>query len=109
LTFAAIAEEWFTHYRQQKEFEGKPLAPSTIEQTVWLLNLKEYRAKGDKGGVAHFLHALSQRQIRTITQLDIAEVMELLAGCCAPIPACGAVTVGHSRDHNSPALCPLSS
>jgi Phage integrase family. len=78
LAFAAIAEEWFTHYREQKELEGKPLAPSTIERTAWLLNLKEYRAKGDKGDVAHFLHALSQRQIRTITQADIAAVMELL-------------------------------
>jgi hypothetical protein len=78
LTLAAIAEEWFTHYREQKELEGKPLAPSTIERTEWLLNLKAYRAKGDKGDVAHFLHALSQRQIRTITQAEIAEVMELL-------------------------------
>jgi integrase len=77
-TFNAIAEEWFKHHREHKQLEGKPLAPSTIERTEWLLNLQAYRARGDKGEVAHFLHALSERQITSITKESIAEVMDLL-------------------------------
>jgi integrase len=77
-TFNSIAEEWFKHYREQQDLEGKPLASTTIERTQWLLNLQEYRSKGNKGDVPHFLHALSQRQIGSITQGEIAQVMDLL-------------------------------
>ena len=48
-TLSTIAEEWFKHYREQKELEERPLAPSTIERFEWLLNLQAYRANGGKG------------------------------------------------------------
>lgn len=77
-TLNAIAEEWFKHYREQKELEEKPLAPSTIERFEWLLNLQAYRAKGAKGNVQHFLHALNERQIAGISKGQVAEVMDAL-------------------------------
>lgn len=77
-TFAAVAEEWFAHYREQREQGRKPLSPSTIVKTQWLLNLAEYRAKDNKADAPHPLRAISDRAIQTVTKDDVASVLNTL-------------------------------
>lgn len=74
-TFAAVAEEWFAHYREQRKQGNKPLSGATIEKTQWLLNLAEYRAKGNKSDAPHPLRPISDRAIKTVTKDDIAGVI----------------------------------
>ncbi len=74
-TLAAVAEEWWGHYLQERQQSRRPLAPATIEKTEWLLNLDAYRAKRNGGDAAHPLRALADRPIAEITKDDIATVI----------------------------------
>lgn len=77
-TFSAVAEEWFTHYREQKEQGQKPLSPATITKTQWLLNLAEYRAKDSRADAPHPLRPICDRAIQAITKDDVAGVINSL-------------------------------
>lgn len=72
-TVAAVAEEWFAHYVDERAKSNKPLSEKTIEKTQWLLNLAAYREK--KNNAPHPLKALSERAIATLTKDDIANVI----------------------------------
>jgi len=74
-TFAAVAEEWFAHYREQKEQGQRALSRATIVKTQWLLNLAEYRAKDNKADAPHPLRAICDRSIQTISKDDVAAVI----------------------------------
>lgn len=74
-SLAAVAEEWWTHYVQERQQSRRPLAPATIAKTEWLLNLGAYREKETRGDGPHPLRALSDRPIRSITKDDIATLI----------------------------------
>ncbi|MFC4307974.1 tyrosine-type recombinase/integrase [Steroidobacter flavus] len=73
--FAAVAEEWFSHYCEQRKQGNKPLSQATIIKTQWLLNLAAYRVKQTKAGAPHPLRPISDRAIQAITKDDIAGVI----------------------------------
>lgn len=74
-TFAAVAEEWFAHYCEQRKQGNKPLSQATIIKTQWLLNLAAYRAKQSKADAPHPLRPISDRAIEAITKDDISGVI----------------------------------
>lgn len=62
-TFAAVAEEWFSHYCEQRSKGNKPLSQATIIKTQWLLNLVAYRAKQTKADAPHSVRPIRGRAI----------------------------------------------
>src|SRR5437868_6979426 len=74
-TFAAIAEEWFAHYVQERKEGQRPLAAATITKAQWLLNLAEYRNKENKADGPHPLRQISDRPIQVISKDDVATVI----------------------------------
>ncbi len=73
LTLAAVCEEWFAHYVNERRQSNRSLSAATTERLQWLLYLDAYRAK--KGRKApHVLRSLSTRLIRTIAKDEIASL-----------------------------------
>ncbi|MEX0733302.1 MAG: integrase arm-type DNA-binding domain-containing protein [Steroidobacteraceae bacterium] len=70
-----VAEEWFGHYRREREQSRRPLAPATVEKTEWLLGIGDYRSKKTRGDGPHPLRALAGRAMNSITQDDIAKLI----------------------------------
>jgi hypothetical protein len=77
-TFIAVAEEWFSHYQEQRRQAQRPLSPATVVKTQWLLNLAAYRGKNNRGNLPHALRSMSDRPIHAITKDDIGTVINAL-------------------------------
>lgn len=75
-TLTTVAEEWFSHYIDERAKSNKPLAEKTIEKIRWLLNLPSYQLRPSR--TPHPLRLLSDRAIQSITRDEIADVVNSL-------------------------------